>query len=144
MAARKRKKTKPKAFDSFYDAGLREDLANALYSISPKVTPFLANKAGGASIFEWNTEPLVDPRWSAHDTEKLGETWGICPECGLATENRVGKLWKHEFCPKPPQAEVIGAADVYESDFGRLVVPKSAYAQISRKSWEAFFPEEKT
>src|SRR4029077_18560586 len=48
-----------------YDArGIREDLSDAIYNISPKDTPFMSNiKKGQATqtLFEWQTDVLASP-----------------------------------------------------------------------------------
>lgn len=141
MAARKKKQKGLPGLKSFSVKGIREDLSQAIYNISPKDTPFLAGKAQHF-FFEWQQDKLdrdTDPRWSAHDTEKLGVDWGLCAKCSLATKSKsTTGVWEHSFCPS--EQAVIGAADVYESDFGNLVAPKLGtpirlgnYSHISRK-----------
>lgn len=141
MAARKKRKKNELlgSFKPLLAKGIREDLSDAIYNISPKDTPFFAGQAK-QSIFEWQTDVIdrgTDPRWSAHDAEKLGEEWGLCAKCSLATKNKLPSgVWEHSFCPNHPTPQIVGAADVYESDFGSIsVVPNriGKYTQISRK-----------
>jgi hypothetical protein len=138
------KKKKKMGFSSFDVKGIRESLADVIYNVSPKDTPFLLSGPGapikmGQSFFEWQQDKLdreTDPRWSAHDTDKLGEEWGLCAKCSLATKNKVGAVWQHVFCPS--EASVVGFADVYTSDFGDAsIIPnrvvRGNYSQISKK-----------
>lgn len=135
----KKKKKKVTGFGGFEAKGIRESLADVIYSIAPKDTPFLLSGPGKQkrSFFEWQQDVIdreTDPRWSAHDTDKLGEEWGLCAKCSLATKNKEGKVWQHSFCP----SEVVGVADVYTSDYGDMhVIPnrvvRGNYSQISRK-----------
>src|SRR5439155_7422668 len=51
-------------FTTFEAKGIREDLSDAIYNISPKDTPFMSNIKKGQStqtFFEWQTDVLATP-----------------------------------------------------------------------------------
>ena len=50
-------------FDTYDTVGLREDLADVIYNISPSETPFMSNASKGtasSTLYEWQTDSLAD------------------------------------------------------------------------------------
>ena len=63
-------------FDTYDAVGIREDLADVIYNISPTETPFMTNAAKGTatnSLHEWQTDGL---RAAANNFQIEGDDYG--------------------------------------------------------------------
>jgi len=158
-------------FTRYSAIGIREDLSNVIYNISPEETPFISN-IGRENVkntyFEWQTDSLaaasasnaalegddVSSFTAVNPTSRVGNytqistknvvisgTLEALDKAGRRSEltyqlAKVGAFNKqaasafngiatrYRDVPAGQQAQIIGAADVYVSDFGTVnIVP---------------------
>lgn len=73
------------SFTRFDAIGVREDLANVIYNISPTETPFINNVGRGKvtnTLFEWQTDALASPSATA---QIEGNDWASTNQAQTAT-----------------------------------------------------------
>jgi len=109
-------------FDTYRAVGIREDLTDVIYNISPSDTPFVSNVGSGSSkgtYHEWQQDSLADP------------VDGAVPEGADATAAVLNPTVRlGNFCQINQKTFVISGSDMVADNAGRGV--EMAYQEAKK------------
>ena len=83
-------------FTRYSAVGIREDLANVIFNISPQTTPFISNmtkkKKVSNTFFEWQTSTLANPSANHHiDGDDISSFQAITPTVRLGNYTQISR-----------------------------------------------------
>jgi len=83
-------------FTKYSAVGIREDLSNVIFNISPQTTPFISNmtkkKKVSNTFFEWNTDSLASPAANHHiDGDDLASFTAVSPTVRLGNYTQISR-----------------------------------------------------
>jgi len=83
-------------FTRYSAVGLREDLANVIFNISPQTTPFISNmtkkKTVKNTFFEWQTDSLAAAAANHHiDGDDLASSTAVSPTVRLGNYTQISR-----------------------------------------------------
>jgi hypothetical protein len=83
-------------FSRYSAIGIREDLSNVIFNISPQATPFVSNMTKRRSIsntfFEWQTDSLSAAALNAHiDGDDLSSFTAVTPTVRLGNYSQISR-----------------------------------------------------
>jgi len=83
-------------FTKYSAVGIREDLSNVIFNISPQTTPFISNmtkkKKVSNTFFEWQTDSLAAPAANHHiDGDDLASFTAVSPTVRLGNYTQISR-----------------------------------------------------
>src|SRR5210317_101526 len=83
-------------FTKYSAVGIREDLANVIFNISPQTTPFISNmtkkKTVKNTFFEWQTDSLAAAAANQHiDGDDLASFTAVTPTVRLGNYTQISR-----------------------------------------------------